>query len=105
MHEISDGKWRRALNGAIRTFVSAAAGAGDGARQTLVGAILREIGDTLKIDCAVLLPLSHTTHRPRHHHWFPPFAQVNGGLFDVPVFQTLLSQINLDRTTVLLTSE
>jgi transcriptional regulator with GAF, ATPase, and Fis domain len=98
---IHDDEWRKELNRAVHTFASSAAGVDDAALRVLATSMLREIGDALRIECSVFLAQDAEPGPVRHYAW----SRMNSCPFESPVFQTLLSRLDLGRDALVLTTD
>jgi formate hydrogenlyase transcriptional activator len=97
--------WRRKLNGAVRQFAAAALGVDDDGLRGLAVTMLREIGETLGVDCGAVLELSDAdpAAAPRYQ-WCRLSAPLSSRPFDAPGFQSIIRSLTLERRPIVLTS-
>jgi formate hydrogenlyase transcriptional activator len=105
VHAIYDG-WRKELNRAVHTFASQAMDADAAVLHVPVTAMLREIGEALRIDCGALLAIADCDHAaaPPRYHWCRMIVPVNGRPFEGPAFHSLIVQLALGHDPVVLTT-
>src|SRR5262245_29398346 len=96
--------WRRGLNQSVREFASAAANADEDTVPSLVHTMLHEIGETLAIDCCMLVSLVDSQRAGNTYDWCRPMMSAAGLPFEARAFAPLFAQVRVERHVVIVES-
>jgi formate hydrogenlyase transcriptional activator len=96
--------WRRGLNQSVREFASAAANADEDTVLSLVHTMLHEIGETLAVDCCMLVSLVDSQRAGNTHDWCRPMMSAAGLPFEARALEPLFAQVRIERHVVVVES-
>jgi formate hydrogenlyase transcriptional activator len=98
-------EWRRGLNQAVRAFASEAAGAEAESFQSLVRTLLRDVAETLDIECCTLISLAESqTGTVESFEWCRTMMLAAGLPFNPRAFALLLERVKHEHHPVIVES-
>jgi transcriptional regulator with GAF, ATPase, and Fis domain len=94
--------WRREANRSVRDFAAAATTLDEETLQAFVSTMLRELGESLDIDCCALLEVGDRPSDAPAYTWSRNGAEGNDHSFESPAFAAMVEGFALDRQPVTL---
>src|SRR5689334_21424117 len=101
--DTSHDRWRSGINRAVRDFASAAASLDDEALRTFFNTMLREIGESLGIDCCAVVDTSvQASTIGVGYAWCSPLNSIRECPFQSAAFARLIHGLDLAREPMVL---